>query len=189
MWRRSREACGPPCPAPQAAAHAFPRCPGREARAFFCAGRPWTPRQPYAMLEAKREKKLNPPADLGRCKMAGKRWMPFYSDGSLWPLSLGQPQPGSAAHCGGIPGRVPAGCLPAGVSPGGGGRFPGTSQPGGRLRTGLGQPHPGGGHHHHVYRQRTVRAASGKGVRPAPGWGQPGARTSWTACIPPFRIR
>lgn len=24
--------------------------------------------------------------------MAGKRWMPFYSDGSLWPLSLGQPQ-------------------------------------------------------------------------------------------------
>ena len=74
------------------AAHAFPRCPGREARAFFCAGRPWTCRQPYAMLEAKREKKLNPPTDLGRCKMARKRWMPFYSDGSLWPLSLGQPQ-------------------------------------------------------------------------------------------------
>ena len=24
--------------------------------------------------------------------MARKRWMPFYSDGSLWPLSLGQPQ-------------------------------------------------------------------------------------------------
>lgn len=24
--------------------------------------------------------------------MAGKRWMRFYSDGSLWPLSLGQHQ-------------------------------------------------------------------------------------------------